>query len=377
MIENKLKMDKEKGKLGEERYQIIAFAIFGLVLFPSEAAGIISIEAADAFLEFEQTKNNPTSAILADTFLSLNHCRLHGKGTMQCCIPLLFMWIVSHLETSKEVFNNFWWFNMRPLELVLTKEWSDLDEKAWVKKYQALPQSNFRWNVPWVSGSSYLMSCGDKAWVLLIGLTGYISYSPSLVVRQFRGVQYVPRTWGLTEYIGLFKEVSSLDMLDAIRNDWKQPVLVYRKEHQKEFSASPTYSILRSGGSSKILQEAKERKRAQDKPSVTLELKRKRVNNKEDLQEKLDKLRIELRKSKNHKKFLENQLLKEEEMKAYLDQQLKEKDEQIVKLRRNQHEANKQLEEGKVKYDELVNKYVMVEQELVTLKVESLLTKRQ
>jgi hypothetical protein len=101
---------------------------------------------------------------------------------------------------------------------------------------------------------------------------------------------------------------------------------------------------------------------------MTLELKRKRVNNEEDLQEELDKLRIELGKSKNHQKFLENQLLKEDEMKAFLDQQLKEKDEQIVKLRKNQHEANKQLEEGKVKYDELVNKHVMMEQEFVTLK---------
>ena len=243
MMESKLKTDKEKGKLGEERYQIIAFAIFGLVLFPSKATGIISIEAANAFLEFEQTKNNHTLAILAETFLSLNHCRLHGKEAMRCCIPLLFMLIVSHLETSKEVFNNFWWFNMRPLELVLTKEWSDLDEKAWVRKYQALPQSNFRWRAPWVSGSSYLMGCSDKAWVPLIGLTGYISYSPSLVARQFGGVQYVPRTWELAEYTGLFKEASSLDMLDAIRNDWKQPVLVYKEEHQKEFSVSPAYLI--------------------------------------------------------------------------------------------------------------------------------------
>ena len=101
---------------------------------------------------------------------------------------------------------------------------------------------------------------------------------------------------------------------------------------------------------------------------MTLELKRKRVNNEEDLQEELDKLRIELCNSKNHQKFLENQLLKEKEMKASLDQQLREKDEQIVKLWRNQHKTNEQLEEGKVKYDELVNKHIMVEQELVTLK---------
>jgi hypothetical protein len=140
----------------------------------------------------------------------------------------------------------------------------------------------------------------------------------------------VPRTRELAEYTGLFKEASSLDMLDAIRNDWKQPVLVYKEEHQKEFSVSPAYSIWRSGSSFKILQEAKEQRRAQDKPSVTLELKRKRVNNEEDLQKELDKLRIELNNSKNHQKFLENQLLKEEEIKASLDQQLKEKDEQMT-----------------------------------------------
>ena len=63
------------------------------------------------------------------------------------------------------------------------------------------------------------MGCGNKAWVPLVGLTGYISYSPSLVARQFGGVQYVPRTWGLAEYSGLFKEASCSDKLDAIKND--------------------------------------------------------------------------------------------------------------------------------------------------------------
>jgi hypothetical protein len=104
---NKLKTNKEKGKLVEVRHQIVAFTIFGLVLFPLKAARIISIEAANIFMEYEQEKNNPISAILAETFLSLNLYKLHEKGVMWCCISLLFMWIVSHLETSKEVFNNF------------------------------------------------------------------------------------------------------------------------------------------------------------------------------------------------------------------------------------------------------------------------------
>jgi len=96
--------------------------------------------------------------------------------------------------------------------------------------------------------------------------------------------------------------------------------LVHKEELKKEFIVSPNYSIWRSGNSLKILQEAKELGGTQDKSSITLELKRKRVNNKEDLQEELDKLRIKLGKSKNHQKFLENQLLKEDEMKASLDQ---------------------------------------------------------
>jgi len=178
----------------------------------------------------------------------------------------------------------------------------------------------------------------------------------------------VPRTWAVAEYTGLFKEASSLDMLDAIRNDWKQPVLVSKEEHKKEFSVSPAYSIWRSGSSSNILQKAKKQRKAQDKSSVTLELKRKRVNNEEDLREESDKLRIELGNSKNHQRFLEDQLLKEEEMKASLDQQLKERDEQMVKLKKSQHEANQQLNEGKAKNDELVKKNVMVEQELASLK---------
>jgi len=68
----------------------------------------------------------------------------------------------------------------------------------------------------------------------------------------------------------------------------------------------------------------------------------------------LDKLRIELCNSKSYQKFLEDQLLKKEKIKAALNQQLRENDEW--------------LKERKIKYDDLVNKHVMMEEELVTLK---------
>jgi len=68
-----------------------------------------------------------------------------------------------------------------------------------------------------VDSLSYLMSCGDKAWVLLIGLTGCISYSPLLVARQFVGIQNIPKTWGLAEYTGLFIEANFLVELDVTK----------------------------------------------------------------------------------------------------------------------------------------------------------------
>jgi hypothetical protein len=47
-----MKKNAEEGKLGDERYRLVAFAIFGLVLFPSEI-GVISLEAANVFVEYE------------------------------------------------------------------------------------------------------------------------------------------------------------------------------------------------------------------------------------------------------------------------------------------------------------------------------------
>jgi hypothetical protein len=76
-----MKKNAEEGKLGDERYRLVTFAIFGLVLFPSKI-GVISLEATNVFVEYEYDRINPFSANLAETMLSLNHCRMHGKGVM-------------------------------------------------------------------------------------------------------------------------------------------------------------------------------------------------------------------------------------------------------------------------------------------------------
>jgi ribosomal protein S15P/S13E len=84
-----LEIELEK-KSGLEKERLIALGIFGLVLFQSQT-GVVSLEAAAAYIEYENTQINPVAAILAETILTLNHCRRTGKGAMRCCTQLLYI----------------------------------------------------------------------------------------------------------------------------------------------------------------------------------------------------------------------------------------------------------------------------------------------
>jgi hypothetical protein len=55
-----------------EKCRILALGIFILVLYPSTTR-IISLEAANLFVEYENTKINPSATILAEAILFLNH----------------------------------------------------------------------------------------------------------------------------------------------------------------------------------------------------------------------------------------------------------------------------------------------------------------
>jgi hypothetical protein len=59
-------------------------------LFPSQT-GVISLDVAAAYVEYENTQIDPMAAILAETILTLNHCRRAGKGAMRCCTQLLYI----------------------------------------------------------------------------------------------------------------------------------------------------------------------------------------------------------------------------------------------------------------------------------------------
>jgi hypothetical protein len=91
------------------------------------------------------------------------------------------------------------------LKLVEEEELGNLDNQGWVDKLEGWPNSDFKWRASWVTTVKVLMTCGQRLWVLLVGITSYVSYAPALVVRQLRGMHFVPRTMRIAQFFGFSK----------------------------------------------------------------------------------------------------------------------------------------------------------------------------
>jgi hypothetical protein len=365
-----VELEKKKEQYGSilERDRLIALGIYGLVLFPS-LIGVISLEAAAAFVEYENTHVNPTTAILAETFLTLNHFRKTGKGAVRCCTQLLYIWMVSHIETKKPIFNNFWWFNQKPLKIMEEEEWGILGDQGWMKKLQELPSSNFSWKAPWVKSVDVIVSCGQKCWVPLIGITGYVSYAPALVIRQLGGIQHIPRTVGLAEFSGFFKDQSAREVLETIKQDWSQLTLIQKEsERLRDPSSSEGYEKWRN-----LTPIATPKKPCpEDGPSRMEEgsLKRKKVSNEEDLREQLERLQIELGKSKGDKAALERMMMEGDESRVFLNEQLESRDAKIGVLEMQLSKGKAVIVESEKEKGRLILDWMQSSSELEALRAD-------
>jgi hypothetical protein len=110
-----------------------------------------------------------------------------------------------------------------------------------------------------------------------VGIAGYVSYAPPLVVRQLGGMQFVPRTMEIAPFFGLFKDPIAQEVLEIIKQDWKHLVLV-KIEGLKDPSVSEGYARWRDLAASAMPCVGV-------KSPQTIEelIKRKRVNNEEEL----------------------------------------------------------------------------------------------
>jgi hypothetical protein len=162
--------------------------------------------------------------------------------------------------------------------------------------------------------------------VPLVGITGYVSYAPALVIRQLGGKQFVPRTMGIAQLFGLFKDPIAQEVLEIIKQDWKHLVLVEMKG-LRDPSASEEYTKWRDLATSAMPYSEVRSFQAVEEPS-----KRKRISSEEELRRQVEKLQIELSKRKKDKTLLDEIMLEGDKRRAFLDEQIQSKDERISKL---------------------------------------------
>ena len=105
------------------------------------------------------------------------------------------------------------------MKIVKEEEWKDLSKENWKIKLQGILQGEVKWKASWMRATYCLMSYGQRRWVPLIRVTGYVSYALTLAVKKLGGVQHVPRMIELSQFSRLFKDQSTLEVTENIKQD--------------------------------------------------------------------------------------------------------------------------------------------------------------
>ncbi|RDY13607.1 hypothetical protein CR513_01446, partial [Mucuna pruriens] len=79
---------------------VYGLLVYGTVLFP-HGDDYVDLAAIDAYLAKRDKGENPTIALLANTYYTLNYCCERKGGSLRCCTHLLYLWLTIHLFHSK------------------------------------------------------------------------------------------------------------------------------------------------------------------------------------------------------------------------------------------------------------------------------------
>ncbi|CAJ2627936.1 uncharacterized protein LOC123902509 [Trifolium pratense] len=192
---------------------ILALLIYGLVLFPKES-DFIDLPTIRVFL----TKN-PVPTLLADFLYSLHDRRKTRRGgPICCCVPLIYLWLKSHLPKKGPFAEK----NM-----------------PWSQRLRSLSEKDVVWYSRRVDSSKVLLQCGDFPNVPLIGTLGCINHNPILSLLQLGyTMESEPKANLLSEIF--FKKGENEELLKKIRLAWG---LVLKKTMgKKNCIAMPSYT---------------------------------------------------------------------------------------------------------------------------------------
>ena len=142
-----------------------------MVIFP-RVTGYIKVAVVD-FFEQIQNHCNHSSAILAETIRSLNFRRQNTESHFMGCLPMLYIWLRSHLPCKKSAFVKPYFPNSLLIEKFCNSEWSGPRTKEqWVAFLEKIFNEQLIWLAPWMLPVPILYRCGDELWVPLLGPWG-------------------------------------------------------------------------------------------------------------------------------------------------------------------------------------------------------------
>ncbi|XP_057981321.1 uncharacterized protein LOC131166767 [Malania oleifera] len=193
-----LKELMEKEGKEEAQLHLLALAICGLLIFSKEL-GIID-HATIAFVAQVKKRVNPVYGILAETFRSLNRCRIRRHARLTCYVPLPYVWMMSHWPCIQGFFHASFSTIRIPLVEFEVARWEEhAGRTKWKDRLQNLVSKGIVWQAPWIDQPKVVYRCGNLPWVPLLGPWGGISYAPLMFRRQVGAIQLVPMTHGLAD----------------------------------------------------------------------------------------------------------------------------------------------------------------------------------
>ena len=135
-----------------------------IVIFP-RGQGYIKTAVVEVFQQIRHG-SNPSLAILAETFRSLNYCRRNKDECFLGCIPLLYIWIRSHIKCEGTTFTKPYLPKASLIFEFCKNTWPlPKSEEWWVISLQDPDQ--LRWMAPWMSRLPLLFRCENLSWIPL------------------------------------------------------------------------------------------------------------------------------------------------------------------------------------------------------------------
>jgi len=151
---------------------VLALVVYGVLIFPNQE-DFVGYDAIHVFVAVKTQAENPVPSILADTYTTLDSCHEWRNRKMLCCIPALYVWLVSRIGERMIGITC-------PVELVTRRGPEVKGAREWREFFAGLNEIKIQWQPSWQLRSRLIYYYRKYPNVPLVGTRCCINYSPVL-----------------------------------------------------------------------------------------------------------------------------------------------------------------------------------------------------